>query len=372
MQIILESKYVAYFVEEVKGWQIKSNMANSVISIWMEVQHTWSHLESIFTVSEDIRSQLPEDANRFNEIKRLQSIGLARELVIVRANTKNVMEATTKPKVYEKSEALQHRLPLCEKALAEYLETKCIAFPRFYFLSSADLLDILSKGTEPKQPIILPNFFDNIADLEFQDNIEESVNTALGMYSREKEHVPFYEGCRCGGQVESWLQHLEDTVHKTLCLCITEVMLAYEEKQREQSQLNALITVLLGELSSGDRQKIMTFCTIDVHTRDVVASLVTQKFRYFYESLGNNPRLIITPLTDRCYITLTQSLHLMSGAAAGPASTGKTETTKDLGCALDMMVYVFNCSEQMDYKSVGNIYKGTRERSFHCLVKTLR
>jgi dynein heavy chain len=64
--------------------------------------------------------------------------------------TPNVVEATNKDAISQKLEVLQRELTLCEKALAEYLETKRLTFPRFYFVSSADLLDILSNGNQPK------------------------------------------------------------------------------------------------------------------------------------------------------------------------------------------------------------------------------
>ena len=68
LQNMMTSKYIGYFQEEVSTWQKKLATADSVISIWFEVQRTWSYLEAIFIGSADIRSQLPEDSKRFDTI----------------------------------------------------------------------------------------------------------------------------------------------------------------------------------------------------------------------------------------------------------------------------------------------------------------
>ncbi|XP_011494831.1 PREDICTED: dynein beta chain, ciliary-like [Ceratosolen solmsi marchali] len=432
LQNMLASKFIGYFLKEVSVWQEKLSKADAVINIWFEVQRAWVHLESIFIGSEDIRNQLPEDSKRFEKIDR-DFKDLLRDMSL----NLNIVKATNKPYLLEKLEELEKQLNLCEKALADYLETKRLIYPRFYFISPADLLDILSNGNHPELVCKhLSKLYDSIANLTWKVENGKYTKIAYEFIAKDGENMKMYGLCDCSGKVEVWLNRVTESMKRTVrfhfsqavnsyvqkprdewlfdyeaqpALCGTqiwwtsEVNMAFarleegfenslKDYQKKQSvQLNVLISLLIGNLTENDRQKIMTICTIDVHARDVVAKLITMKaetassfqwqsqlrhrwdnklgdcfanicdacFGYCYEYLGNTPRLVITPLTDRCYITLTQSLHLiMGGAPAGPAGTGKTETTKDLGRALGQMVYVFNCSEQMDYKSCGNIYKG--------------
>ncbi|XP_073719558.1 cytoplasmic dynein 2 heavy chain 1 [Misgurnus anguillicaudatus] len=87
--------------------------------------------------------------------------------------------------------------------------------------------------------------------------------------------------------------------------------------------------------------------------------MVDAEFNYTYEYQGNAPKLVHTPLTDKCYLTLTQAMKMgLGGNPYGPAGTGKTESVKALGGLFGRQVLVFNCDEGIDVKSMGRIFVG--------------
>ena len=162
-----------------------------------------------------------------------------------------------------------------------------------------------------------------------------------------------------------------------------------------ENRLRALSEIVLHDLESPLRKKCEQLLTEMVHQRDAARLLSangamgksdyswlyhlrfywtpkeaerTQRlsikmssasFFYGFEYQGIGERLVQTPLTDRCYLTLTQALHLRMGANPfGPAGTGKTETVKMLGSQLGRFVLVFNCDSSFDYAAMGRIFAG--------------
>ena len=80
---------------------------------------------------------------------------------------------------------------------------------------------------------------------------------------------------------------------------------------------------------------------------------------YGFEYLGVPERLVRTPLTDRCFLTLTQAMaQRLGGSPYGPAGTGKTESVKALGLQLGRFTLVFCCDDTFDFQAMGRIFLG--------------
>ena len=429
------SKFALSFLPELEKWEATLNLVSETIEAIQNVQRAWMYLENIFVGSEDIRKQLPAESKMFDGVnttwkqtmKQLEQEG-------------NVVNSCRIDGMLDSLNDMESKLEKIQKSLDQYLETKRQAFPRFYFISNDDLLEILGQARDPEavQPH-LKKCFEAIKTLKMEPPGKEGRRNyeALGMNSPDGEYAPFTTGTVViEGAVETWLLEIESVMRSSLRKTLNQTLVSVKgtkrdkwvndfpgqllitagqtvwttecekglaecekgnragmrtTKKKQVSMLNQYAEMVRGQMSKLNRNKVVAIITIEVHARDVIEKMIKagttyvtdfdwmQQLRFYwdkdiddsvirqtntmfifgYEYQGNNGRLVITPLTDRCYMTLTTALHLKRGGnPLGPAGTGKTETVKDLGKSIAMYVIVFNCSDQLDYKSVGRMFSG--------------
>lgn len=163
----MDSKFIGYFYDQVNEWLKKVFAVQKVVELFMELQRKWVYLEVIFVGNEDINKQLPEQARKFAEI----DAGFRKEVEEL-SKARTAVEACGKAGLIEYLQYLEPELADCERALNAYLETKRLAYPRFFFISMADLLDILSNATDPHYVgKHLAKLYDSLAKIRYREGI---------------------------------------------------------------------------------------------------------------------------------------------------------------------------------------------------------
>lgn len=168
-----------------------------------------------------------------------------------------------------------------------------------------------------------------------------------------------------------------------------------EYSERHQGDLDDLLLSLRTSLTKGERIRLTSIVCQDTHARDVLKRLLAAaknetsdtftwksqiKWRlstkqeedvptvivdvcdavidYQFEYLGNSPHLVITPVTERCFVAVAFALHTNSGSAIVGPSSGKTSTVIALAAAFGRLCFQFNCASELDYRHAANLLKG--------------
>ena len=127
---MFSNRYLATFEDEINYWNKALANISEITILLGEVQRTWSFLENLFIHSDEVKKELPNEALKFVEIDKN-----VKELLSDGHKTQKALDYCTKDWVLPQLEKIQSELCICENALSEFVFSKQVAFPRFFFAS---------------------------------------------------------------------------------------------------------------------------------------------------------------------------------------------------------------------------------------------
>lgn len=391
-QTIMFSAFKGPFEQRIDEWNRKLCCVSDVLEVWVVVQRNWLYLQPIFE-SPDINRQLPTEGKKFSTVdkswRQTISAGKLKPKVIEFCDNQKLLERfqeseilldqvqkglsdylETKRSVFARFYFLSNDELL--SILSESKDVKLVqphlkkcfeGIDKVKFLADLTIDRMISPEGEEIMLTAKINPVEKNVEcwmLELEGMMRMSIRDVMGKAIADYTQTPrprwmqkWAGMCVLNGSQMHWTREMEE-------LFITEGSNGPTTMyQRQISQLADMTILVRGKLSSAARITVGALTVIDVHARDVIKKLVdeavdtkdnfswTSQLRYYweggellaqmvaatrpygYEYLGNSFRLVITPLTDKCYLTLMGALQMIfGGAPAGPAGTGKTETTK--------------------------------------------
>jgi dynein heavy chain, axonemal len=420
-QSLAFSPFKKLFGEQITEWESSLKLVQDVLDAWLLCQKSWLYLEPIFQ-SEDISRQLPSEYKRFqqvhknwqfltneahridltldfctntdrcldllkenNETLEVVERGLNQYLENKRASFARfyflsddelltILSEARDPqkiqpqfrKLFENIARIDMRSPDNEmfgmySQMEEYIPFAQSVLPRKYVENWLTEIETMMKLSIRAQ---LEAGVKNFATMKRQDFVLQSP----GQVAIAVNQIMWTHECEVSLHEHGSLTPYVETAQKNLMLLVETVRQPLNNLQR--MNLSGLITIevhardIVEQLAKASVDSIYAFEWVSQlrsywENNDCYLRQVEAQFRYGGEYLGNTTRLVITPLTDRIYLTLTGAMHMfLGGAPAGPAGTGKTETVKDLAKAVAKQCVVFNCQEGMTYASMGKFFKG--------------
>lgn len=209
LQTLAANKHVRSAAKRVSQWDRDLNRIAETIAAWLQVQRQWAYLEKIFSF-DDIKMQLPDEAKKFGRTD---------------TNYKKLMEGCSRqPQIHtqcvkadggarlDELENILKELNKCQRSLQHYLDSKQMSFPRFYFISTDDLLQILGSSEATSVQRFMLSLFDNCKRLNFVNNNK----IIKGMTSDEGESYEFVFPVKPEGKIEEWMNVIDVEMKNSL------------------------------------------------------------------------------------------------------------------------------------------------------------